>query len=775
MKIIKTLNRICLTICLLIVSFVYAQNEANRWYFGEHAGLDFNAGTPEPVLDGALNTFEGCATMSSAVGNLLFYTDGITVWNKNHEVMLNGNGLNGNTSSTSSAIIIPKPNDSNIYYIFTVDAIAGPKGLQYSEVDINLDGGLGGITMNKNIILETPVTEKIAATYNDVTNEYWLISHKWNSNEFIAYNVSENGLNTTPIISSVGIVTGGDASSNTIGQIKFSPEGTKLAVANYNENAELYDFDITTGVVSNPLSILEFTTPKPIYGIEFSSNSKVLYVTVSFNGIYQYNLEENSLPEIKQSEFFISNPSIGGLQIASDGKIYVARPHTTYVDYIDNPNALEEGCDYQFNGVFLGGRICRGNLPPFISSFFKGSFLVSNVCVGDNTSFTENVSIPYDSVLWDFGDGQTSNLANPSHVYNSPGDYNVTLTVTISGNVSTGTRAITIYGQPEAFPLEDILICENNNANGLYTFDLTVQDEVVLNGQSNSIFEVLYYASMEDYNNNDVIENPEAYVTEITSSGQNIIAVVRNVNSTNCSATTSFTLTVKEAPVLNMSSQWTICEGSSANIIADSGYDSYLWSTGETTQDITVFETGTYTVTVSNIYNGLVCEITKQITVVASSVATITEIETVDWTQNDNTITIIADGDGDYEYSLDNINYQDSNVFTNLSIDDYTVYVRDKNGCDIVTQDVFLLYYPSYFTPNGDGRHETWNIYKSSSEPHNIIYIFDRYGKLITQIKPNSNGWDGTLKGQPLPVSDYWFVINRRNGKRYTGHFALKR
>jgi gliding motility-associated-like protein len=758
-----------------MASLLYAQNEANRWYFGEHAGLDFNAGTPEAVLDGALNTFEGCATISTAVGNLLFYTDGITVWNKNHEIMLNGNGLNGNTSSTSSAIIIPKPNSSNIYYIFTVDAIAGPKGLQYSEVDITLDGGLGAITVNKNIILETPITEKVAATYNDLTNEYWIVSHKWNSNEFIAYNISENGLNNTSVTSSVGTFVEGDSSSNVIGQIKISPDGTKLAVANYNENAQLFDFDIATGIVSNPLTILEFTSSKPIYGIEFSSNSKVLYVTVSFNGIYQYNLGVDSLSDIKQSEFFISNPSIGGLQIASNGKIYVARPHTTYVDYIDKPNALGANSNYQFNGVFLGGKICRGNLPPFISSFFKGSFQFSNVCLGDNTSFTESVLIPYDSVLWDFGDGQTSTLANPSHTYSNPGDYNVSLTVTISGNVSTGTRAITIYDQPEAFPPEDILICNNNNDNGFYAFDLTIQDGAVLNEQSPSVFEVLYYASVEDYNSGDSIENPENYVNEITNSEESIIAVVRNRDNTNCYAITSFSLIVKEEPVLNMSSQWIICEGNSVNIIADSGYDSYLWSTGEPTQDITVFESGTYTVTASNIYNDLVCETTKQISVVASSVATILEIETVDWTQNDNAITVNVEGSGDYEYSLDGIIYQDNNQFTNLSIDDYTVYIRDKNGCNLVAQDVFLLYYPSYFTPNGDGVHDTWNIYNSNKEPQNIIYIFDRYGKLITQLKPTSNGWDGTLKGNPLPASDYWFVVNRQNGKRYTGHFALKR
>jgi urease alpha subunit len=110
--------------CFLSISSLFAQKEANIWYFGANAGLDFNSGTPVALLDGALDTIEGCATISDTDGNLLFYTDGITVFNKNHTIMLNGMGLNGDTSTTQSALIVPKPNDENTYYIFTVaDAI----------------------------------------------------------------------------------------------------------------------------------------------------------------------------------------------------------------------------------------------------------------------------------------------------------------------------------------------------------------------------------------------------------------------------------------------------------------------------------------------------------------------------------------------------------------------------------------------------------------------------------------------------------------------------
>ena len=142
----------------LLFSWVsFTQNEANIWYFGENAGLDFNNSNPIPLLDGQLNSEEGSTVMSDVNGELLFYTDGVTVWNKQHQVMLNGNGLNGHQSSFQSSIIIPKPANTDIYYIFTTDSDVNSKGLQYSEVDMSLDNGLGLITSVKNRLLHTPV------------------------------------------------------------------------------------------------------------------------------------------------------------------------------------------------------------------------------------------------------------------------------------------------------------------------------------------------------------------------------------------------------------------------------------------------------------------------------------------------------------------------------------------------------------------------------------------------------------------------------------------
>ena len=203
-----------LFIILFSLNF-FAQKEANIWYFGDKAGIDFNSGSPVALLDGALNTLEGCASISDSNGNLQFYTDGSTIWTKDHSVMSNGTGLNGNFSSTQSAIIIPKPDASDIYYVFTVDFQGEPNGLQYSEIDMTLNSGLGAVTSTKNVLLLTPVLEKLTAIKHANGEDIWVICHKNGSAEFYAYLVTPTGIQNTPIITDIGFsYTGSSFSEN---------------------------------------------------------------------------------------------------------------------------------------------------------------------------------------------------------------------------------------------------------------------------------------------------------------------------------------------------------------------------------------------------------------------------------------------------------------------------------------------------------------------------------------------------------------------------------
>ena len=128
-----------------------------------------------------------------------------------------------------------------------------------------------------------------------------------------------------------------------------------------------------------------------------------------------------------------------------------------------------------------------------------------------------------------------------------------------------------------------------------------------------------------------------------------------------------------------------------------------------------------------------------------------------------------------YEYSLDGENYQSYPVFSNLEEGAYTVYIRDTNGCGVITVDAAILDYPRFFTPNGDGYNDVWRIKNLARiDAKAKIYIFDRYAKLIVSF-PANYAWDGTRKGTQLPATDYWFLIEFSNGKNMRGHFHLTR
>lgn len=220
-----------------------------------------------------------------------------------------------------------------------------------------------------------------------------------------------------------------------------------------------------------------------------------------------------------------------------------------------------------------------------------------------------------------------------------------------------------------------------------------------------------------------------------------------------------------------------LCENESLILNAGSGFTSYEWNTNppQFTQQITVNSGGIYEVTVTNALN---CSKTKTFTIEASGIATIEEIVINDFQENNSaTIQISPTSLGDYEYSLDGINYQNSNVFSNLLADEYTVYVQDKKGCGITLETFYILDYPRYFTPNNDGYNDAWNIKNLERRglENSLITIYDRYGKLLKQLIGNSSGWNGTLNNEVLPAADYWFTIELTNGKTVKGHFSLIR
>lgn len=375
--------RVLFTILLVLFSFgAFAQKQATYWYFGDEAGLEFTPDGPVALTDGALRTTEGCSTISDQEGNLLFYTDGSSVWNREHWVMPNGKRLAGTFSSTQSALIIPLPNNNDIFYIFTVAREGRFDGFRYSVVDLSLDNGLGEVT-EKNISLYTPTTEKLTAVHHANGTDIWVISHQWESNVFHCYLIREAGLDLNPVISRAGLRHEGGvftSASNAIGQMKVSPNGKKIALNILDAGiVETFDFDPSTGKVSNPLGIpVALKDNFRLYGLEFSPNSKVLYVAENTTGpelidqerIYQYNL---SLPRDKIQSSVVALGSFtkaGALQLAPDGKIYITELAKTTLSRIDNPNIVGIDATVVKEAISLEGKKNVFGLPGFIQSYF---------------------------------------------------------------------------------------------------------------------------------------------------------------------------------------------------------------------------------------------------------------------------------------------------------------------------------------------------------------------------------------------------------------------
>ncbi|TDE43875.1 T9SS type B sorting domain-containing protein [Flavobacterium rhamnosiphilum] len=323
-------------------------------------------------------------------------------------------------------------------------------------------------------------------------------------------------------------------------------------------------------------------------------------------------------------------------------------------------------------------------------------------------------------------------------------------------------------------PANDYQTTECDNLNdGSENIDLTIYNTNLIPNSTNYRF--TYYNSLLGAENNTV----SSQITNISScnlNNSNNTVYVRVTNpATSCYKVAELKFNFIASPIINMLDAYPLCVNKNVIIDAGTGFYTYSWSTTETSQTISINQPGNYWVDVTENNNPLICTSRKNFNVFLSNPATINKITTQDWTNDENVITVYATGLGNYEYSIDGINYQDSNVFNDLNNGSYTVYVHDKNECGTVNDEVYLLMYPKFFTPNGDGFNDTWKIKLSYFEPGLKIKIIDRYEKFIKELQYNDSGWNGTMNGLELPSDDYWFVVTRADGKEHRGHFTLKR
>ena len=509
--------RIILVLCLTV--YTYGQKEATIWYFGHGAGLDFST-TPPTVLEdnNKMAAREGCGTISDASGNLLFYSDGRSVWNKNHVLMQDTSGgdvdyLNGGVEyATQTGLIIPKPNTTGVYYLLSVPHV-GADNIYYSTIDFRSNPA--GVVTATNVPLYTGginSTEKVTCVLQENGTDFWLVSHEYNNDKFVIHKITNSG-----ILFHKKISTGIIHRNNGAGWMKFSLDGKKLVVATFLQNRlEIFDFDIKTGNLTLDES---FYVDKP-FGVAFSPNSKLLYIT---NGnsegggaLRQYNLTASSISAsgtVIRSLVTSSKDFPSCLQIGTDGKIYVNRAHSRYMGVIQNPNVLGSRCDYDHNHIdlnpsnqsfatltsyasrrkgyerylsLLGRDRYRDKwpsatgepkhhthlgLPNFVANFLKSDIKVSKKCFGDETSVEANIIGGYVRYELDFGDGtplKTGNIVSGNikekHRYSSANNYTITIKLFKSSGSSTDKKiSFEIYSNPVInFSSRDVCISTAN-------------------------------------------------------------------------------------------------------------------------------------------------------------------------------------------------------------------------------------------------------------------------------------------------------------------------
>lgn len=477
-----------------------------------------------------------------------------------------------------------------------------------------------------------------------------------------------------------------------------------------------------------------------------------------------------SLPTLASPQTFCiqQNATLNTIAITGQNIKWYDAP--TNGNLLSNTTALVNGTTYYASQTING---CESNRVPVLVQIQNTSAPTGNAnqsfCSTENATVS-NININGTNIVWYNSATSTNPLSNFTLLANSTTYY---ATQTINGCVSVNRFAVTIslINTLNATNYSEILCDDLNNNSEI--INLSSYNANLISSSGNTFN---YYDSY----NNALSQNSAGQIINFVNYnltlGTNTFYV--RIDSPNtCFQIVTLTLELVSKPNIPINDISPICEGSTITLNAGNNYDSYTWSTGATTQIITITQPGNYSVIVTENHGSITCTSTKNFSVVNSNIATIHEIISADWTDNNNTITVQLSNNsyGDYEYSLNGIDFQNSNIFDNLDPSEYTVYVRDKNGCGMVSEEIYLLMYPKFFTPNGDGYNDYWKIKFSENEPNLTIKIFDRYGKFIKQLESNSIGWDGTYLGKEVPSSDYWFVVKRENGKEYKGHFSLKR
>ena len=730
-------------VCLFIAlpSFLIAQSQ-NIWYFGSMAGLDFNVNPPIPISSG-LNALEGTATTCSINGELLFYTNGATIWDRQHQIMPNGSGLAGGASSAQAALIVPLPGSCHIYYQFTTEDHNSDGGLAFSIIDMCLHGGLGDVVSSlKNIQLENRTAEGLTAIRHANGEDVWILSHKLGSNEFMVYLLTASGLNTTPVKSSIGSVFGSDAH---IGRIKASHLGDKIvSVASFRNIYEMFDFNKATGNITNHMDLKPIIgSGRFVYGIEFSPNDSLLYMSTFYVSCDLLQLDLHSMQQT-HLQSIAGHYHFGSLQLGPDGNIYVARSNQPFLDVIHSPDVPGPGCYYDPGGQPLTpGTTSQLGFPNIIPYSLIPMLEFQNLLPGDTLLCMDDsieISLPaltYCNAAYLWGDGDFS----PEKSISTPGIYYVTLTAAC-GNL---TDSMVVSQAPQPF----ILIPDGTLCDG----DTLIPDT--------EIPEVQFFWS--DHTSNTFFQ--PAY------SGLHWLQV-----SNDCSSyTDSFFITLLTSSSVRLPDS-VFCQGDTLLMVVPHTDEDILWSDGEADNMIQITEGGQYWVSLSNLCG------------TAFDTFTIHENEKPKVQLTD---TVICDG---RPVVLDAYCPESSYWWSDQSIDAaldvteagvYWVVVSNACGSDSTSTTItykncdFNVVIPNVFSPNGDGLNDLIQPSLSQNVMTYEFLIFDRWGNNIFTSYDPAESWDGRFRNENCATGVYTMMLKCTSvdgfEKRMKGDITLLR
>ncbi|MBN8703540.1 MAG: T9SS type B sorting domain-containing protein [Bacteroidetes bacterium] len=752
---------------ILNTPFFSQTKNANIWYFGNKAGLDFNSGNPVALTNSAMNTTEGCASVADAAGQLLFYTDGQNIWDKNHQMMPLANGttnadwnrmLSGTWSSTQAAIIAPVLNSANRYYVFSTDGASlpaanslGPQqqwdGLYYTVVNMQLNGGLGDIDTSylkqfcnylpgaNKIQLTDSVSEKVTIAMNANGLDYWVITTKQDTRDVYAFSVNCTGVNCSPVISTLtsGTTFGG------YGMLSASRDGKSLAMAWGGTpflGATLVDFNNTTGVASNRQLLFQ---GEICYGACFSPDDNLIYITTHISagtpGAGAIRNFQRFSPTPAATMLTFNTPTVNHMNIQQgpNGKLYSASWSTSSITEISNPNN-QVNPGVSVGAVSLAGKISLYGLPnlfvgwttPPPSKFVSAADTA--ICNGGSTQLAVSLIDPTFTYKWTPAAG-LSNATSVNPIA-SP-TVTTTYTVAVMALCDTLYDSLTVLVRPNPFLSlgPDVSVCPGN--------------ATTLSAQHSGV---------------SILWSTGVTSTSISASVGAYSAVV--TDSFSCVAYDTVAVLAHLLPVIQISSP-AVCLGSPATLQA-TGASNYLWSNAMTGSSIVIPALSNQTITAIGTDNNGCIDSAKFVVQPNPKPTADFDLFVLDSLCSYRVAThFIGGGVGNdvFTWNLNKKFYSNAVDFNDLSLPSTGLYelqliLTSPFNCadtaikQISVKDEFIstLYIPNTFTPNGDDLNDTWGV-KSICMEDMKIAIYNRWGVLIKELESLSEVWDGTFNG----------------------------